>query len=623
MTIALGRFSAGQTTYIASLNSIMTTLETAINGLLAATTTGTTTGTGTGAVGLTEIWEQNGLVGASSFPVTCATSQTLSVGSGAAWILGQQTMPRATSAVTLTFAGKASGVYAIITDGAGGLSISALSATVAGSSLQIYSVQFNAPNFGSAARLVPILFQGDDHQRMLSSPIFGSFARVADRLSALDNALTVDALYAQSFVSATSWSYKSGHLRNNNAIVSTTAGTLALAASATHYVEVAISTGTVSYATGGWTASEAIALRKLVTSGSVIISNEDVRTWAQVAGGAGGVAGLANSGTTDGTWILYRGTGATSALPSAATLVVDRGSNTDVAIRYNPSAGTSGAWQYTDNGSTYYRFGEVAGLQLGSGLTTRVTLVASAPAVLATTVLSTTGSTVLISLSGLVSTTTTAVWLRGTAFDSAMASLGTSAEPFPGVAFYRDSATLTAAAVAKIYAQHLASAVELPQMVLLPVSGQLLEYQAWAASDGSLRCSVYLVAYVDLITGPGPQVASATVTGLTASVGANAYVLSSGQFSGFMNRGLVTYLETSGTLGAGSTYDVEFYASAGAATSQLLFQALTIDASAVYITRLPFAARDLASQSQVYLRLSNAGASAGLFSLHWQGDRFA
>ena len=620
MTIALGRFSAGQTTYIASLNSIMTTLETAINGLLAATTTGTTTGTGTGAVGLTEIWEQNGLVGASSFPVTCATSQTLSVGSGAAWILGQQTMPRATSAVTLTFAGKASGVYAIITDGAGGLSISALSATVAGSSLQIYSVQFNAPNFGSAARLVPILFQGDDHQRMLSSPIFGSFARVADRLSALDNALTVDALYAQSFVSATSWSYKSGHLRNNNAIVSTTAGTLALAASATHYVEVAISTGTVSYATGGWTASEAIAVRKLVTSGSVVISNEDVRTWAQVAGGGGGVAGLANSGTTDGTWYLYRGTGATSALPSTATIVVDRGSLTDVAVRYNA---TTSKWQYTNDGSTYFGFGEIAALDVGAGQTTRVTLVASAPAVLATTTLSTTAATVLISLSGLVSTTTTAVWLRGTAFDSAMASLGTSAEPFPGVAFYRDSSTITANAVAKIYADSLSSALERPQMVLIPVSNQRLEYNAWAASDASLRCSVYLVGYVDLVTGPGPQLVCATVTGLTASVGGNTYALSVGQFSATVNRGLVYLLEVSATMGAGSTYDVEVYENSSVSTGALLFQALTIDASAAYTTRLPWHVRDTLSAQVNHVRISNMGASAGLVSLKWVGDRFA
>ncbi len=126
-----------------------------------------------------------------------------------------------------------------------------------------------------------------------------------------------------------------------------------------------------------------------------------------------------------------------------------------------------------------------------------------------------------------------------------------------------------------------------------------------------------------LITGPGPQVASATVTGLTASVGANAYVLSSGQFSGFVNRGLVTYLEMSGTIGAGSLYDVEFYASNGNAASQLLFQAITVDASAAYITRLPFAIRSLPSNNSTFLRLSNAGASAGTFSLAWVAERFA
>ena len=621
MTITLNRFAAGDLTYISKHNTNSTTLETAINALQNATTT-VTTGTGAAAVGFTELWDRNGLVGASSFPVTCATSQTLSVGSGAAWILGQQTMPRLTSAVTLNFAGKASGIYAIIVDGAGGLSLSALSATVAGSSLQTHSVQYNAPNFGSAARLLPILMQGDDWQRMLSSPIFGSFARVADRLSALDNALTIDALYAQSTVtSGVNWHYKAGHFRNNNLITSTTASNILVDASATNFIEVAISTGTVSYNTTGFTSSEAIPLRKLSTAASAVLCNYDVRTWALAgAGSGGGTPGLANSGTTDGLWQLYRGTGATSSPVSTAALAVDRGSQTDVAIRWNE---TADVWQYTNDGTTYYGFGEVAGLDLGAGQTTRLTMIASAPAVLALATISTTTSAELLSLSGIVSTTTMAVMLRGTAFDSAMASLGTSGEPFPGIAFYLDSSTITANAVARILADSVSTVAERPQFLVIPVSNAVIQYTAQAASDGSLRCSVYAVGYWDLVTGPGPQIASATVVSLTASAGANAYVLSAGQFSAFMNRGLVTYLEVSGTLGAGSTYDVEFYASNGNAASQLLFQAVTIDASAAYTTRLPFAIRALPSNNTTFLRLSNAGASAGLFSFHWQGERWA
>ena len=622
MTISLNRFTTGQVTYIAAHNTNCTTIETAINALQAATTIGVG-GTGANAIGFTELWDRDGIVGASSFPVTCATSLTLSVGSGGGWLLGQQTFARATSALTLNFAGKGSGIYGIILDAAGGLSISALSATVAGSSLQIFSVQFNAPDFGSAARLLPILMQGDDWNRMLSSTQYGSFTRIADRFSAIEGALTVDALYAQSGISGTGWSFKAGHLRNNNAIVSTAAGNLTLAGSATHYVEVAISTGAVSYASGGWTSSEAIALRLITTAASAVTVNNDVRTWAIAgAGSGGGVPGLANSGTTDGLWQLYRGTGAGSALPSTAVLAVDRGSLTDVAIRFNPSAGASGAWQYSDDGTTYYRFGEIAGIDLGAGQTTRFTMIASAPAILAATLSSTSGYA-LISLSGTVSTTTTAVFLRGTAFDSAASAIGGSAEPFPGIAFYRDSSTVTADAVAKIYAWFTSGQPERPQVVVCPVSNAVIQYQAWAASQGSLRVSVYAFAMVDLVVGPGPQPASATVVSLTASVGGNTYALSSGQFSGFLNRGLVTYLETSGTIGAGSLYDVEFYASNGNAASQLLFQAVGIEASSVYTTRIPFSIKSVPSNNTTFLRISNMGASAGLFSFFWQAERFA
>ena len=137
----------------------------------------------------------------------------------------------------------------------------------------------------------------------------------------------------------------------------------------------------------------------------------------------------------------------------------------------SPSAAASGQWEYTRaDGTTYVAFGDIAGLTLGAGLNTRVTLLASAPTAIANAALSTTQSSLLLSLSGIVSTTTTAVFLRGTCFDSAQNSLGTSGEPFPGIAFYRDSSTVTPAAVAKIYAEFVSTVPERPHMVLCPVS---------------------------------------------------------------------------------------------------------------------------------------------------------
>ena len=551
MPFVLNRYSAGDTTYISKHNSDATLLEAAINGLQTATSIGLGGNAGTNAT-FNDIWDRNGLIGASAFLVTCATSLTLSVTSGSVWMFAAGLRGRATADVTLNFAGKTSGVYAIIADTSGNLSISALSASVTGSSLQIYSVQYNAPDFGSAARLVDILLHGDDYNRMLSSPTFGSFTRVADRLSAMEGALGLDAYYAHSgFQSGTTWSFKAGQIRDNNLIVSTTTSTLPLTASATHYIEVAISDGSVSYTTGGFTASEAIPLRTISTVASAVTGNHDARTWAIAAGGGGGTAGLANSGTTDGIWYLYRATGATSSPVSTAAFAVDRGSLADVAMRWNESTDT---WEYTNDGTNYIPFGQLTGAAVASDTGTTFNLVASAPGVLVANPVSTTTSTVIISLSAYVSTNTTAVFLRGTAFDSA-ASVLTSAEPFTGVAFYRDSAAaLTVTAdVARIVAQTNSAAPGVPQTVIVPVSDQKIEYAAWGASNDSLQCSVYLVAYLtpgaiataltNPMTSAGDIIYGATSgTPTRLSAGTNGYAL-------ILSGGLPTWLPVSAAAG--------------------------------------------------------------------------
>ena len=77
MAFALNRFSAGDTTYISKHNSDATVIEAAINALLTATSIGIGTGGTTTANAWNDIYDRNGIIGASSFIVTCATSQTL------------------------------------------------------------------------------------------------------------------------------------------------------------------------------------------------------------------------------------------------------------------------------------------------------------------------------------------------------------------------------------------------------------------------------------------------------------------------------------------------------------------------------------------------------------------
>lgn len=638
-TISLFRFSAGTTGYIGLLNINATITENALNALFAGQTTGAVAGGGGGtgtATTLVDLWDRNGFLGVSAFALTCMTSQTLSATSGAAWHLNLARRGAFQSNQILNFGGKSSGIYAVLVDTVGTLTISAASAVVAGGNFALYNIEYKAPDFGSAERVAPILLHGDDYNRSLSGPIYGSFARLADRLSAIEGGgggtgagsgvsgaggTGVAALYAQATITASVWTYLGGLLRDNNLILSTVGSTLPLEVSNYHYIEVAISNATVSYAVSGWTSSNAIPIRLIRTCSGTVSYNADVRTWAIAGGGGGGTPGLENSGTTDGIWKLYKGTGITSSPVSDVGLVVVRGSAAAVQIRWNE---TTDHWQFTNDGSLYTDLGGTGTLDLGGGRIGRLMMTVSAPAVLAATGLSTSGTAALISLSAYTSVTTTAALLRGTAFDSALSNLvGASTEPFPGVAFYRDSGTVVAGAAAKIVADYTYGKPETPQTLWVPVASQTIQYVTWAASNLSLRVSAYLVAYIDTVQGVGTQVVSATKTGLAASVGNNKYLLSTGDWSAVANRALVHYLEVSGTLGAGSTYDVELYGASAFSSSDLLFQAITIDASAAYVTRLPFMYRDTASTGHVHLVLSNMGASAGTFSVKWVGEQYA
>ena len=618
MTITLNRFSTQDTTYISKHNTNAATVETAINALQAVVDTGSPIGGGSGTAVMDDVWPQSGLIGISSFILTSSDSALLCATSGAAWFLQQTKRAKTTTANNLTFTGKSSGVYAIILDTNATLMISTASAALIGGQQQLFTVVYHAGStgFGSITRLAPILFGGDDYDRMLSGALLGSHTRVADRLSSLEGATLLDQMYAQRTLSGLTWDFKAGQVRNNNTIFSAASGTVTLGTSARHFIEVDPTTGTVSHNLSGYT-SGFIALRFIQTSGSVSISNTDARTWA-VLGGSGGGA-LTLSGTTATSWALNIGMSAAATPVSHATYEVRRGSGATVALRWNE---TDDQWEFTNDGTAYIAMRGIQNFNLGAGMTSRLTMIASAPQVLNQTQRSTTSASVYesLDLSSYVSTATIAVLLRVRVFDSnpaAVSALGSA----PGIRFYRDSATITGDIAAKVWA--VSAGFPQPMSLVVHVSGTSCVFAVDASSNNSADVAAVLQGYWDSVGGVGTLLTSATVTSLAASVGPNTYALSFGQFSGGMNRGLVTYLETSGNFGAASLYDVEFYASHGAVASQLLMQALGIDASATYTTRLPFAVRDYASALNVYLRVSHAGATSGLFSLHWQGERWA
>ncbi|RCX32087.1 DUF2793 domain-containing protein [Thioalbus denitrificans] len=100
--------------------------------------------------------------------------------------------------------------------------------------------------------------------------------------------------------------YRAGRVRNDSAVTDVSAGTVALTASGTNYVELT-GAGTVLANTSAYTSGR-IPLYTVVTDGSGITSVTDRRTWVSLGGGAGGGGSSLgdfdeDSGTTTGlTW---------------------------------------------------------------------------------------------------------------------------------------------------------------------------------------------------------------------------------------------------------------------------------------------------------------------------------
>lgn len=608
MPIELSSFSVGQSAYVAQLNNNFFIIKTAVNNLESQIGGGGGGGDNNG--NFVHIWDRDGIIGASSFIVTITSNTHLSFTSGSVWNLNNQTVGRQTSPQSVTFVGKSSGIYQVVIDSTGIITISSTS-----SPTTIYQIQWNNPGFGSAERLVPVLFDGEDYFRMLSSIVFGSSVRVADRLSSIEQNIVLDTFYAQRLISGLTWEFKAGKVRNNNQVFSAASGSITLTDNSTHYIEVDPTTGVVSYTSGTGFTSGNIPLRLISTAGGAIVSNVDMRTWATAANGAGGAVTI--SGTTEAVWQVNRDVASVAPSENAA-FEVRRGTSANVSLRWNE---TTDRWQFTNDGLTFYDMENLTNFNLGGQRQTRLVMVTSAPIVLNLTNESSTSPPPYanLTLSAYVSTTTVAAILRGIVIDSNASGLG---GPLPGIRFYKDSATITGDGAAKVFAVYASH--RQANMVIVPISNQSCIYEIESSSNATITAIFNLVGYYDTVQGVGTQRISGLAHNLSVSATTGKNFNISSNFDALMNRGLIYKLTTSASnIGSGSTYDVELYNSSSFVSSGLLFQALFIDASAAYTTVLPFMYEDLDNSTTIHMRISNHAVTSGIFSLLLVAERFA
>ena len=109
-----------------------------------------------------------------------------------------------------------------------------------------------------------------------------NYQNIADDINNLNSEKLDGTDFQQDTSTGLTFGYKAGKFRNDNAIVNVAAGTVTLTDNATNYIEVD-SVGTVSVNTTGFTSGQ-IPLFEVVTSGGVISSVTDKRSWLHLGG---------------------------------------------------------------------------------------------------------------------------------------------------------------------------------------------------------------------------------------------------------------------------------------------------------------------------------------------------
>lgn len=605
MTVSIQTIGA-DTDYITKHNSNYAALKSAVEALQAVTG-GATTSTVV-PVGLKYIFDRKGVVGDNSFQPVAGSlsgpSYNLTVAAGAFW--DGANLAYYETAVEITMSGKSSGTYYLDISSAGVASVSS-----SASSRTAWQFYYNSStHIVSDVELysgVAALFSGEDFARCLSSDVFGTLTSLSDRFDAIEAELgTSTDYYGQddATTDGLTFGYKAGRVRDDNVVWSTPAGTIALTNNSTNYIEVSPTSGTVYKTTTGFTSGR-VPLFTVVTISGAISSVTDKRTWLATGGGGGGGGHTQNTdeGTSNSTFTMLLGVTGTPV--DNAELVVERGDDPNVGIRWDE---TANKWKFTNDGLSYEELFSPSSMLADQELTKYVA-VDNPELVLNLANQSTSVAYAALDLTSNIPADygATAVVLRVLFTDEA-----------PDVdiltLFRRTDSGVSPAEAFTVWSGNVAT-------VVIPVDPTALsvDYFIVASGTGTADLKVYLLGYFERIVGVGTVAKETVQAGIeVAATGSTETDIASA-----CNRGLVHYLKVEETGGlVTGTYNIEFYKEDTYST--LLYQATGISPATAYEDHEPFWINDLDNSSELHVKITNNDAGAiGTYTVTLNYEKFA
>jgi len=613
MSVSLFKaFVQGMTDYIVKHNANYALIETNLNYLL-----GMVTGQAGGDIsvppGLKEVFDRKGLIGIGSYGFNegslTGPSYNLTVAAGAYWSGATGNFRSKATPTSISMSGQATGTYYVYPDASGNpvVSNAALADTV-------WQFAWNSSTHVVSGKAlyagVSVLFDGDDYADQLTSAARNkSFTKVADRLEAIEQLLAeMSGFYAEDPDNhdGLDFYYLAGKVRNDSVIYDTVAGYVTLADDDTNYVEVDPADGSVSANGTGFTSGQ-IALFQVTTASGAIDTVTDVRTWALAGTGGGGGGGHTQNtdvGTTSPAFTLNRD--AAGAPTQDCKLEVERGDETNVAIKWNE---TENKWQYTNDGANWYDLGDIT-VALGAQELTKYVPVDDPKEVWTETNRGASIDWEDLDLSSFISAMQgcSAVVLRVFFWDST---------PGPGVNVQfrkKDAPALPTWAYSAWKDEYD------PRTLIVPVDADLVcQFFVNASGIDTANLRVFLLGYFEKVVGVGTQEKTFAQSDILCPANSQVDLT----YENFVNRGLVHYFRITKTGGqATNVYDVHLYADAG--FSVLLYKVENIVPATPFEDYLPFWIYDQLADSHLRVRIVNRDTlHQAIYALNIKAEQFA
>lgn len=620
MAMTLTKIFAGISDYVSKHENNYTLIESNINSLL--TTVGASSAGLSVPSGLQEIFDRNGVIGIGSFQLTNQTvvSDTLTIPAGAAWLgLSFRSHP---ASANLDTSALTTGTRYLDIDTAGLPSLSDSS-----SSNSIYSFAWDDGTnvISSATLLVDILFDGDDYNDSLSSTaLSANYTSLAARFEAIEVTLGVlGSFYAQDtgMTTGLDFGYQAGVVRNDNVVATTAAGVVSLTDDDVNYVEVNPGTGVVTANVSGFT-SLRIPLFEVTTDTGAITVVTDRRTWAALGGGGGGGhTQNTDTGTDSAAFTLLNTVAGTPS--SNATLAVERGTSPNVGIRWNETTDT---WEQTTDGTVWTPLGAP---NLGAQELTKTVMFEDPPAVVDITGHTTDSGYVAVDLTADGNFTGIVNGLQAmiirVQYDDTTPSSSTN------VLFRKiENPAASPAESLRVFARNSAAVDDKEGVTLVlqgegrDISNNLVvgfEYFATTSGAGTANLKVFVLGYMEAVTGVGTQLVSFSSTGnVVAASAAEAF-----QLTGFMNRGYtyrITITETTGNPTA--VYHVKIFTKDTSLDADLQYHVTDIDPATAFVDYRMISYRDLDETAELHIQIHNTDAGAsGTYDIVIEAERVA